>query len=98
MAKAQVPTLSQQSFSNTFADSAPAIEFARTSPENLKLVLTARRIDTLKQIADEIKNEVGEGVEVLPVKLDISNPEEVRGFVGKLPEGFREIDILVNNA
>ena len=32
-----------------------AIEFARTSPNNLRLILTARRIDTLKQIAEEIK-------------------------------------------
>jgi len=75
-----------------------AIEFARTSPKNLKLILTARRIDTLKEIAEEIKKEVGEGVNVLPFKLDISRPEEVRGFVDALPAEFREIDVLVNNA
>jgi len=75
-----------------------ALEFARTAPKNLKLILTARRIDTLKEIAAEITNEVGEGVKVLPVKLDISNPEEVRSFVGGLPEEFKDIDVLVNNA
>ena len=75
-----------------------AIEFARTSPKNLRLILTARRIDTLKQIAEEIKKEVGEGVKVLPFKLDVSSPEEVRRFVGSLPEEWREIDVLVNNA
>jgi 3-hydroxy acid dehydrogenase/malonic semialdehyde reductase len=75
-----------------------AMEFARTSPKNLRLVLTARRIDTLKEIAAEIKKEVGEGVKVLPFQLDVSKPEEVRSFVGKLPEEFREIDVLVNNA
>ena len=75
-----------------------AFEFARTSPKNLRLILTARRIDTLREIAAEIKKEVGEGVKVLPFKLDVSNPEEVRGFVGKLPEEWREIDVLVNNA
>ncbi|KAK4986928.1 hypothetical protein LTR66_003827 [Elasticomyces elasticus] len=75
-----------------------AIEFAKTSPKNLKLVLTARRIDTLKQVAEEIKKEVGEGVKVLPVKLDVSNPQEVKDFVGGLPKEFGEIDILVNNA
>lgn len=75
-----------------------AIEFARTSPKNLRLILTARRIDTLKQIAEEIKKEVGEGVQVLPFKLDVSSPEEVRSFVGNLPEEWREIDVLVNNA
>ena len=75
-----------------------AIEFARTSPKNLKLILTARRIDTLKQIAEDIKKEVGDGVKVLPVKLDVSNPDEVRGFVNNLPAEFKEIDVLVNNA
>lgn len=74
------------------------MEFARTSPKNLKLILTARRIETLKEIAEEIKKEVGSGVQVLPVKLDVSNPSEVNGFVDSLPAEFREIDILVNNA
>lgn len=74
------------------------MEFARTSPKNLKLVLTARRIDILKQIAEEIKKEVGEGVKVLPIKLDVSNPTEVKGFVHSLPAEFKEIDVLVNNA
>jgi 3-hydroxy acid dehydrogenase / malonic semialdehyde reductase len=77
---------------------ATAIEFARTSPKNLKLVLTARRIDSLKEVAEQIKADVGEGVRVLPYKLDVSKPEEVKGFVGRLPEEFREIDVLVNNA
>lgn len=75
-----------------------AKEFARTSPKNLKLILTARRIDTLKEVAAEITQEVGNGVQVLPVKLDVSNPEEVNNFVSSLPEEFREIDVLVNNA
>lgn len=75
-----------------------AFEFARTSPESLKLVLTARRIDTLREVAAEIKKEVGDGVKVHVVQLDVSKPEEIRGFVGNLPEEFREIDVLVNNA
>lgn len=75
-----------------------AFEFARTSPKSLKLVLTARRAETLRQVADDIVKEVGDGVKVLPVKLDVSNPEEIRGFVAGLPEEFRDIDVLVNNA
>jgi 3-hydroxy acid dehydrogenase/malonic semialdehyde reductase len=46
-----------------------AVEFARTSPKNLRLILTARRIDTLKEIAEEIKV-VGEGVKVVPSVLN----------------------------
>jgi 3-hydroxy acid dehydrogenase / malonic semialdehyde reductase len=75
-----------------------AVEFARTSPKNLRLILTARRIDTLKEVAAQIQKEVGDGVKVLPFKLDVSNPEEVRSFVGNLPEEWRNIDVLVNNA
>ncbi|KAK5121734.1 hypothetical protein LTR85_004609 [Meristemomyces frigidus] len=77
---------------------ATAIEFARTSPKNLKLILTARRIDTLKEIAAEITKEVGEGVKVLAVQLDVSKADQVRNFVSNLPEEFQEIDVLVNNA
>ncbi|KAK1673718.1 short chain dehydrogenase [Colletotrichum godetiae] len=75
-----------------------AFEYARTAPNNLKLVLTARRIDTLKEVAAEIQKEVGSGVKVHPVKLDVSNPEEVRQLVPNLPEEFKDIHILVNNA
>jgi 3-hydroxy acid dehydrogenase/malonic semialdehyde reductase len=75
-----------------------AFEFARTSPNDLRLILTARRDDKLKEIAEKIRKEVGEGVKVLPFKLDVSNPDEVRGFVGNLPEEWRNIDVLVNNA
>ena len=74
------------------------MEFARTAPKNLRLVLTARRLETLKEVAKEIEEEVGAGVKVLPFQLDVSNPEEVRSFVGKLPEEWRDINVLVNNA
>ena len=74
-----------------------ALEFAKTSPDSLKLILTARRIDTLKQVAKEIEG-VAKGVKVLPVKLDVSKPEEVSSFVGNLPQEFKDIDVLVNNA
>lgn len=76
-----------------------AFEFARTAPQNgLKLVLTARRVDTLKQIAADIESETSGGVKVLPVGLDVSNPDAVRAFVPSLPAEFASIDVLVNNA
>jgi 3-hydroxy acid dehydrogenase/malonic semialdehyde reductase len=75
-----------------------AFEFARTSPENLKLILTARRIDSLKKLAENINKEFGSGVKVLSVQLDISKPDQVQGFVSRLPDEFQHIDVLVNNA
>ena len=74
-----------------------AIEFARTQPDDLKLILTARREDTLKELAQEIQG-FAKGVKVLPVKLDVSKPDEVQGFVGNLPQEYKDIDVLVNNA
>lgn len=75
-----------------------AKEFARSSPNNLKLIVTARRVEALEELAAEIKAEVGDGVKVLPVKLDVSKPEEINNFVPSLPAEFKEIDVLVNNA
>ena len=76
-----------------------ALEFARTAPNNsLRLILTARRDDILKEVAAEIAKETNDGVKVLPVKLDVSDADAVRGFVGNLPEEWRDIHVLVNNA
>lgn len=78
---------------------ATALEFARTAPNNnLKLILTARRIDALKEVAAEIDKETTSGVAVLPVKLDVSNLDEIKQFVPNLPEEWRDIHVLVNNA
>lgn len=76
---------------------ATAVEFARTQPDDLRLILTARREETLKEVAREIEG-FAKGVKVLPVKLDVSDVSAVEGFVGKLPEEWRGVDVLVNNA
>lgn len=75
-----------------------AKEFARTSPANLKLIVTARRLPALQKLQEEIRTEVGDGVKVLPVQLDVSKPEEITKFVKGLPEEFKDVDVLVNNA
>lgn len=75
-----------------------AFEFARTSPHDLKLILTARRVDRLDEIAKQIASEVGGGVKVHNVKLDVSKPDEVTRLWQDLPEGFKDVHILVNNA
>jgi 3-hydroxy acid dehydrogenase / malonic semialdehyde reductase len=74
-----------------------AFEFARTSPKDLRLILTARRIDTLKQVASDIQKE-SPGVKVLPVELDVSKPDQVSSFVSRLPSEWQDIHILINNA
>ncbi|KAF7872909.1 uncharacterized protein EAF02_008980 [Botrytis sinoallii] len=46
-----------------------ALEFARTSPKDLRLILTARRIDVLEEVKKDIEKECGDGVKVLAVKI-----------------------------
>jgi 3-hydroxy acid dehydrogenase/malonic semialdehyde reductase len=75
-----------------------AFEFARTSPQDLKLILTARRIDRLHDISSAILAEVGNGVKICVHQLDVSVPEQVSRFIEGLPMEFRDIDVLVNNA
>lgn len=76
---------------------ATAIEFAKTQPDDLKLILTARREDALKEVKKEIEG-FAKGVKVLTVKLDVSKVAEIEGFVGGLGEEWRDVDVLVNNA
>ena len=68
------------------------------SAENLKLILTARRIDSLEKLAEDINRDFGSGVKVLAVQLDISKPDQVQGSVSRLPGELQHIDVLVNNA
>jgi 3-hydroxy acid dehydrogenase/malonic semialdehyde reductase len=75
-----------------------AFEFARTSPQGLKLILTARRIDRLHDIAASIRSEVGSGVQICVKQLDVSKPDEVNALMDALPMEFRDVDVLVNNA
>ena len=75
-----------------------ALEFARTCPQNLRLIVTARRLDALQALASEIQQEVGSGVQVHPVQLDVSKPNEIQTFIPNLPPDFQQIDVLVNNA
>jgi 3-hydroxy acid dehydrogenase/malonic semialdehyde reductase len=75
-----------------------ALEFARSCPKNLRLILTARRIGALYELTSQINKEVGDGVKIFVYQLDVSKSDEVDSFVSSLPEDFQEIDILVNNA
>ncbi|HIJ80736.1 MAG TPA: SDR family oxidoreductase [Desulfuromonadales bacterium] len=59
-----------------------------------RLVLTARRIDPLLRLQDELSAQAD--VQIIP--LDVRDRETVQGAVESLPERFRSIDVLINNA
>jgi 3-hydroxy acid dehydrogenase/malonic semialdehyde reductase len=75
-----------------------AEEFARASPDSLKLILTARRIHNLHRISADINNFISSKVKIRCVQLDITKPSDISSFVSELPSEFRDIDVLVNNA
>ncbi|MCL5030997.1 MAG: SDR family NAD(P)-dependent oxidoreductase [Bacteroidetes bacterium] len=70
-----------------------AEEFAK---EGANLILSARRIDKLNEISESLKNKYG--IKTYSFKLDVRNAEEVRRTISSLPEEWRKIDILINNA
>ena len=58
-----------------------------------RVIVTGRRTDVLNALAREF----GEA-SCLPLTLDVCDPEQCRRLPENLPEGWRDIDVLVNNA
>ncbi|KAF2148995.1 NAD(P)-binding protein [Myriangium duriaei CBS 260.36] len=76
-----------------------ALEFARAAGgKGLKLILTARRGDALKEVKAAVAKEAGEGIKVHTVVLDVSDRKQVEGLLNNLPAEYKEVDVLVNNA
>jgi 3-hydroxy acid dehydrogenase / malonic semialdehyde reductase len=61
-----------------------------------RLILAARRVDRLNELAVELKRKPGE--DILLLALDVRNQPAVERAVNGLPVEWAAIDILVNNA
>ncbi len=59
------------------------------------VILTARREDKLKLVANQL---VKDGARVLALAFDVRDREAARTAIENLPDDWREIDVLVNNA
>jgi 3-hydroxy acid dehydrogenase/malonic semialdehyde reductase len=57
-----------------------------------RVIATGRRAERLAALAAEL------GPNLLPAKLDVTDSAAVAGFLETLPESWREIDVLINNA
>ena len=77
---------------NSGVGAATALLFAK---EGAKVVISARRVPQLEEVAAKIKEIGGE---VLAVPTDVSKVEDVENLVAKTIEAYGKIDILVNNA
>ncbi|MEA3286435.1 MAG: SDR family NAD(P)-dependent oxidoreductase [Candidatus Marinimicrobia bacterium] len=60
------------------------------------LILTARRYKRLAKLADVLESQYSVGV--LPLALDVTSSTAVEKLISELPDEFRDIDILINNA
>ena len=60
-----------------------------------KLILTGRNEHRLAEIR---KNLMEKGCEVLTLAFDVRDREKAKKFISGLPDDWREIDVLVNNA
>lgn len=57
-----------------------------------RLILTGRRQERLEALKNKLKTDV------LTLCFDVRNRNEVEENLGSLPEGWKEVDILINNA
>lgn len=64
--------------------------------EGTNLILTARRLDRINQLAKELKSKFG--TDTLSFKLDVRNFKEVEKIISSLSNEWKKVDILVNNA
>ncbi|WP_103352120.1 SDR family oxidoreductase [Amycolatopsis sp. CA-128772] len=64
----------------------------RFAAEGARVIAVARSEDKLAKLAGEL------GDAVLPVTLDVSDPEAVRTTIENLPAEWSQVDVLVNNA
>lgn len=61
-----------------------------------KLILAARRAERLEELAAGLKTERGSSIQIL--KLDVRDANAVEQSLSGLPPGWRDIEVLVNNA
>ncbi len=64
--------------------------------QHYNLILAARRVDNLTQLANQLSAEFG--IEILVVKLDVRNKNQVQEVITGLPTAWQKINVLVNNA
>jgi 3-hydroxy acid dehydrogenase/malonic semialdehyde reductase len=72
---------------------ATAMEFAR---HGARLILCARRLERLQAMEAELRD--AGAADLLLLEIDVRDREAVKRVLTELPEGWRSIDVLVNNA
>lgn len=63
--------------------------------ENYNLIILARRADKLQKLADSLREEFG--VQIQTITADVRDKEAI-AKLDDLPEEWKEVDVLINNA
>lgn len=63
--------------------------------EGCKVVLAARRLDRLEELANEMRSR---GNEALPIAMDVTQPAQIENMVNSTVDAYGRIDVLFNNA
>ncbi|MDO9153451.1 MAG: SDR family NAD(P)-dependent oxidoreductase [Paludibacter sp.] len=61
-----------------------------------RLIITGRRNNRLDELTNQLINEYS--TEVLPLSFDVRDKEACKNSIDSIPEHFKNIDLLVNNA
>jgi 3-hydroxy acid dehydrogenase / malonic semialdehyde reductase len=64
----------------------------RFAADGARVIAAARRTDRLQDLKGEF------GGQILPMQLDVRDRDRVAAHVARLPDEFKAIDLLVNNA
>jgi len=62
--------------------------------QNYKLIICGRR----QNVLDELKTQLSAFTEIFSLTFDVRKKEEVENAINSLPEDWKNIDILINNA
>jgi 3-hydroxy acid dehydrogenase/malonic semialdehyde reductase len=85
--------MSQKTILVTGATAGFGAAFARRFvADGHRVIATGRRLERLESLAAEL------GPNLLPAALDVTDHEAVGNFLTTIPESWREIDVLINNA
>jgi 3-hydroxy acid dehydrogenase / malonic semialdehyde reductase len=70
-----------------------AYDFAR---EGARLIILARRKGKLNELAEELKNEFN--TECIVMSVDLRKQKDVEAAFNSLPDEWKDVDILINDA
>ena len=60
------------------------------------LLIAARRIDRLEEVAEKISKSTGR--KIIPLKVDVTSEEDIKNMVRRADAAFGRVDVIVNNA